>query len=202
MDAKQSIAFVSLDKDAIDLALQSDTYDIVGIFDKNPYSGYGDIPYLGPDESWVEVRSRFKGLKVVMLVDPPGLKRKLTEAYGVVNLAGLRASDSYVSSTVQLGQGFVIQLGVKILPDVKLGNACKINVNATIHHDCSVGNYCTLAPGCQLLGNVQIADEVFIGAGAIVLPKVNIGRGAVIGAGAVVASDVESGTTVVGVPAK
>ena len=41
-----------------------------------------------------------------------------------------------------------------------------------------------------------------VGTGARVLGKLEIGDGAQIGANAVVLSDVEAGTTVVGVPAK
>ena len=47
-----------------------------------------------------------------------------------------------------------------------------------------------------------IGADVQVGTGARVLGKLEIGDGAQIGANAVVLSDVEAGTTVVGVPAK
>jgi acetyltransferase-like isoleucine patch superfamily enzyme len=49
---------------------------------------------------------------------------------------------------------------------------------------------------------VAIEAGCWIGAGAIILPGARIGAGATIGAGAVVRSNVESRSTVVGVPAR
>jgi UDP-2-acetamido-3-amino-2,3-dideoxy-glucuronate N-acetyltransferase len=49
---------------------------------------------------------------------------------------------------------------------------------------------------------VRVCAGVTIGSGAVVLGGVTIGAEAMVGAGAVVASDVEPGSTVVGVPAR
>lgn len=48
----------------------------------------------------------------------------------------------------------------------------------------------------------EIGDDVFIGSDTMLVAPVKIGKGAKTGAGAVVTHDVESGSTVVGVPAK
>lgn len=50
-------------------------------------------------------------------------------------------------------------------------------------------------------GHPIIGSNVFIGAHAIILGNIKIGDHAIIGAGAVVINDVETGQTVVGVPA-
>lgn len=49
---------------------------------------------------------------------------------------------------------------------------------------------------------IVIGENVWIGAGAIILPGVTIGDDAIIAGGAIVTSDVRSGTTVAGVPAR
>jgi len=49
---------------------------------------------------------------------------------------------------------------------------------------------------------IVLGTGCYIGAGAIILPGVEIGRGAIVGAGAIVTCMVESGTTVVGMPAR
>jgi acetyltransferase-like isoleucine patch superfamily enzyme len=54
----------------------------------------------------------------------------------------------------------------------------------------------------NLAAPVRIADEAFVGIGAIVLPGVTIGERAVVGAGAVVTRSVQSGSTVIGSPAR
>jgi maltose O-acetyltransferase len=49
---------------------------------------------------------------------------------------------------------------------------------------------------------VKIGQNVWVGSGAVIFPGISIGDGAIIGAGAVVTRDVDSGATVVGVPAR
>lgn len=48
----------------------------------------------------------------------------------------------------------------------------------------------------------RVSRGASLGSGAVILGGVTIGEGAVVGAGAVVRSDVESGVTVAGVPAR
>ena len=48
----------------------------------------------------------------------------------------------------------------------------------------------------------RVEDDCRIGPGAVLLPEVVIGRNAIVGAGAVVSKDVQSGTLVMGVPAR
>ncbi|MFC1516091.1 DapH/DapD/GlmU-related protein [Thermodesulfobacteriota bacterium] len=195
------VVAVSLDKDAIEL-IRNLNLELVGIIDSGPFKEYDGIPNLGKDDDWDRISaSHGDDLKVIMLLDPPRLKKELIQLYGIENVIGIFAKDTKVSPSANIGRGCVLQSGVKILPHTILGICCKINLDVTIHHDCSVGDFCTLAPGSRLLGNVTLADEVFVGAGAIVLPGVSIGKNAIIGAGAVVTSNVAPETTVVGVPA-
>ena len=152
------------------------------------------------DDQFESVTQQFPGLRVVIALDLPKVKRRLLEHYGA-SVIGLRSTDAYVSSRATTGDGCVLQRGVKVMANARLGRVCKLNINATVHHDVTVGDFCTLAPGSLLLGNVAVGEGTYVGAGAIVRQRVRIGNGAFIGAGAVVVRDVPDGATVVGVPA-
>lgn len=103
---------------------------------------------------------------------------------------------------VFLGKGCNIMKNVFISNSVSIGKGCLINYDVAVHHDVSIGNYCEISPRATVLGRCSIGDFVSIGANSTILPDVVIGDYAIIGAGAVVTKNVESRTTVVGVPAK
>jgi serine O-acetyltransferase len=79
-------------------------------------------------------------------------------------------------------------IGVILGNGVKLGKNCIINQNVTI--------------GGKNGGFPVIGDNVRIYTGACILGNVKVGDNSVIGANALVIKDVESGSVVVGVPAK
>lgn len=81
---------------------------------------------------------------------------------------------------------------------VVIGETAKIGDDVTIYHDVTLGGT-SLADG---LRHPQIGNGVIIGAGAQLLGPIKIGDNARIGSNAVVVKDVETETTVVGVPAR
>lgn len=196
------VVVISADKEIIELAKEFTDLDILGVLDPKLDADALGLPILGTDDDWPAVVLKYPELKVILAVDAPSKREKLVFHYGVERLVTLISPDSYVSPSVEIGHGCLIQRGVKVMSNAKLKTACKINVNSTIHHDAVIGDFCTLAPGSQLLGAVVVENKVFIGAGAVILPKVKIGENAIVGAGAVVVSDVAARTTVAGVPAR
>lgn len=107
-----------------------------------------------------------------------------------------------IAPSVQLGVGVVVAAGVVINPDTVIGDHAIINTGATVDHDCIIGRFAHIAPGVNLAGNVQIDDECFIGIGSAIIPGCHIGAKSVIGAGSVVISDIPTGVTAKGVPAR
>lgn len=78
-----------------------------------------------------------------------------------------------------------------------------------IHPKAIIGENCNIAQGVTVgisgrgakRGVPVIGNNVFIAANAVVAGKITIGNNSVIGANSLVVSNVENGTTVVGVPA-
>ena len=103
---------------------------------------------------------------------------------------------------VFIGQGSNVMQRAFISNSVSIGKGNLINFDAALHHDVIVGDFCEISPRATVLGRCKIGDYVSIGASSTILPDVIIGDYAVIGAGAVVIKNVKANTTVVGVPGK
>ncbi len=103
---------------------------------------------------------------------------------------------------VNIGEGSLITAGNILTTDISIGKHSIINLACTIGHDVVIGDYCAVMPGVHLSGNVKINKNVLIGTGARVLQNLIIDENSKIGAGSVVTKGVQSGETVVGVPAR
>lgn len=96
-----------------------------------------------------------------------------------------------------IGQRFFIDHGMGVV----IGETATIGDDVTIYHDVTLGG---VSPGSTAKGSLrhpQIGNKVIIGAGAQLLGPITVGDNARVGSNAVVVTDVEPGTTVVGVPA-
>lgn len=107
-----------------------------------------------------------------------------------------------VSPFAQIGVGSVLFAGAVVNVDAVVGAATIINTGAVVEHDCVLGAGVHVSPNAALAGGVTVGDCTWIGMCACVRQLVTVGSDVVVGAGAVVVGDVESGVTVVGVPAK
>ncbi len=105
-----------------------------------------------------------------------------------------------------------ILTGVDIHPGAKIGRRLFIDhaTGLVIGETAEVGDDVTLYHGVTL-GGISLAkgkrhptleDGVIVGAGAQILGPIRVGAGARIGANAVVLSDVATGSTMVGIPAR
>jgi serine O-acetyltransferase len=94
----------------------------------------------------------------------------------------------------KIGERFFIDHGMGVV----IGETATIGNDVTIYHDVTLGGT-SLDKGIR---HPQIGNNVIIGAGAQLLGPIHIGDNARIGSNAVVVRDVESNSTVVGIPAR
>ncbi|ELY55559.1 serine O-acetyltransferase [Natronolimnohabitans innermongolicus] len=102
--------------------------------------------------------------------------------------------------------------GVEIHPAATIGRRVTIDhgMGVVIGETAEIGDDVHMYHGVTLGGDTNepvkrhptVEDGVRIGANATLLGDITIGEGAAVGAGSVVTKDVESGATVVGVPAE
>jgi len=153
-----------------------------------------------------------------LVIDGSGILRSHTVIY-----RGVRIGDQF-----QTGHGVLVRDRTTIGTNVSIGShtiiehSVMIENNARVHSNCFIPELSILREGAWVgpgvvvtnarypnrpdtkakLEGVIIGSGAVIGAGAVLLPGVVIGDGALVGAGAVVISDVASGATVVGNPAR
>jgi len=107
-----------------------------------------------------------------------------------------------VASHVSMGEGAQIMAGAVVQTGVRIGANSIVNTGAIVDHDTCLGDHVHVGPGAALSGDVIVGAVSHIGSGASVIQGRRIGDEVVVGAGAAVVSNVESGSTVVGVPAR
>lgn len=117
-------------------------------------------------------------------------------------LARLVHPSAVVAGSAQLSLGVAIMANAVVNPGAALAENVIVNTSAVVEHDCVVEAHVHVATGARLAGGVRIGEGAHVGAGAVVRQGISVGSWSVIGAGAVVVSDVPSGATVVGVPAR
>lgn len=105
-----------------------------------------------------------------------------------------------IGVNVRIGAFTTVKKGT--IYDTKIGDGCKIGSHCNIGHNVEIGKNCLLTHRVSIGGSSIIGDRVFFGQGSIVKNKITIGAGAYIGQGANVISNVPSGATVTGNPAK
>lgn len=119
-----------------------------------------------------------------------------------LNLINIIDDTAIISNNVEIGSGCFIGKMAIVNSDVIIGDNCVINTKALVEHGCRIGNHANISTNAVLNGDVKVKDSVFVGSCSVVNGQLSIGESAIIGSGAVVIRDVDSHSTVVGVPAR
>ena len=119
-----------------------------------------------------------------------------------MNVLGFTHSSSWISNHASLDKTAMVCARASIQTGVSVSRSALINTGSIVEHDCRVGAFAHIAPGATVCGNVEIGERAWVGAGATVREGVKIGCDVMLGAGSVVVSDIPSGATAYGVPAK
>lgn len=101
-----------------------------------------------------------------------------------------------------LGAGSIVYPNAVVLSGVTVGSHVTILANTVLNHETVIGDWSILASGVMVSGAVRIGVSCYLGVGSLVREGISIGDGALIAMGSAVISDVASGATVGGVPAR
>lgn len=162
-----------------------------------------DVPVLQGDEQ-LEHLKKDGYTRLFVAIGSNTLRDRLATAsvnmgYLLVNAVSPQA---IISPSATLGHGVAVMPGAVINASTVIGDLAIINTGATIDHDCRIGRAVHIAPQCALAGNVEVQALSFLGIGCKVIPDTRIGERVVVGAGGVVIAHVESGSKLVGIPAR
>lgn len=99
---------------------------------------------------------------------------------------------SFISRTVQVGEGTIIMNGVILNSGVRIGNNCIINSKALIEHGTQVADHCHISTGAILNGDCIVESKSFVGSGAIVKHGITIKTGSFVNMGQIVTKDFDN----------
>lgn len=194
----------------LDILLMKKTEIIVhGILDANSdrhgKSLYG-IPIIGND-SWLVTAKKYNVSHFVVGLGSVGdsnLRERIYQlgiTHQLTPLSIIHPS-AIIAHHVELGTGVQIMANAVINTNTRIMDNVIINTGSIIEHDCVIGSHAHIATGAQLAGGVHIGQGTHVGAGATIRQSITVGDYAIIGLGAGVVNDIQSHTTVVGLPAK
>jgi UDP-perosamine 4-acetyltransferase len=190
-------------KVVIDVA-RSAGWVVVAAFDPQSRIAILGVPVLGSDDA-IAGFIRDTGVRnAVIAIGDNRLRRQLAEKVRSLGCTtpAIVHERAWISSTAEIALGVVVMAGAVVNADARVGEDTIINTMAVIEHDCVLGLAVHAAPRSVMGGTCTFGDGTLFGIGATSRPGIKIGRYAVIGAGSVVVSNIRSGVTVAGNPAK
>jgi sugar O-acyltransferase (sialic acid O-acetyltransferase NeuD family) len=106
-----------------------------------------------------------------------------------------------ISRSAHIGLGSVILSNSVVNPNAKIGKFCTLQTNCLVGHDANIGDYNFIAAHA-IVSNLTMGNRNFIGINASTNNFINIGDDCFIAMGSNVIKNVESGSKVMGNPAK
>lgn len=110
-----------------------------------------------------------------------------------------------VSMQTKLSENKAVYIlpGSIIMPEVRFGRGVMVSTGVKVAHHTLLEDGVFLSQGASIGARIVVQTRAFVGMESVVVTGDNIvGADSTIGAGAVVISDVEAGSTIVGVPAR
>jgi serine O-acetyltransferase len=168
-----------------------------------PENGRFKNKHLYCNSNWAELVSNNLSGVLIAISDPHERSKQIKYAkYHNIRLINAIHPTSILNANCLIGENVIIESGAIVGYKVELSDGVVLNTGVQIDHH-SLVEYCATAnPGVTTASNVKISRFSIVHTGAIIINKITVGENSIIGAGAVVIKDVESNTTVAGVPAK
>jgi len=158
---------------------------------------------LGPIKNLAMLQEKYRNLHYTIAVNSSVIRRKIDLELGKPPAAANLVHESaIIGAKCQYDDGLTMGPYSVLTIGVTLGRHVHINSGATINQSSSLGSYCTVSPGARICGDVTVGDTTAIGAGSIIINVKSVGSDCILGAGTVVIENIDSGSTVVGVPGR
>ena len=131
-------------------------------------------------------------------------RSKLIDVFKIDNnkLTSIISDKSFVSNTVKIGLGVIINPMCSIAGQTIISDNVFINRSVSIGHHTIIGENTSINPGSNIAGNVIIGKNCQIGIGSTILDNIMIGDNVIIGAGSVVTKNIPSNVIAYGIPCK
>lgn len=181
------------------------TYELLGFLTEKEYFQKGDMiagyPWLG-DKEWILKHK--KNVYCTCTIGDAGVRAAIQRdlAKQGVMFETIVAASSHIGKDTEIGQGCVFYGNVSVGANCKIGNGVLFNHGCTVGHDTVIGDYTTVMTSSGISGRCIVGSEVRIGGHAFIVPRKTIGDKATVAAGSIVFTNVRTGTTVLGNPAK
>ena len=163
------------------------------------------FPILAKTKSFKKFKDDSSVKFIFQLYRPDLLKEriKLKNSYGIPDnkFYTFIHPNCIVSKSAEIGVGSVVLANSVVNPNAKIGNFCTIQSNVTIGHDSKMGDYNFIATQ-STIGNIVMGSRNFMGINSCTNNFIKIGDDCFIAMGSNVIKNVDSGTKVMGNPAK
>lgn len=188
--------------------LQEAGIEVVGFVDDNPALQDKEVkgtPVLGKISELSFLKDKFNLEAVYCPIGNNKLRVKFLEkakslGYKTPNFIH---SSAIIHSSVKLGEGVYILLGVNIMPCTVIDDYVMISMNALVAHHSHIMRGTFISTGVNFGASITAKDCSYIGIGATIMTGIHeLGQNCLVGAGAVVVSDVPDNAVVAGVPAR
>ena len=189
--------------------IKKDEWNLIGFIDDNKLmQGKSIIGYkvIGNIEQLVNNYKRIKKEDrpyVVIAIANYNVKKKIVNKINnKFKFATIIDPRVWIHDYITIGEGTIIYEGVILTANIEVGNHVIVSPKCGIGHDSIIKDYVSLLWNVNVSGNDVIEEGVMMGSGSTVIQGKRIEKGSTVGAGAVVIDDIDSYSTVVGVPAK
>ena len=179
------------------------TWNLIGFIDDDVNS-WGNVingyPVIGGMDSLEKLS--LDTYVVVAIANYKVKKRIVNKINNRFKFATIVHPRVWLHDYMTLGEGTIIYEGAILTTNIKVGNHVIISPKCGIGHDSIIKDYVSLLWNVNVSGNDILEEGVMMGSASTVIQGKRIGKGSTVGAGAVVIDNIDSYSTVVGVPAK
>jgi len=201
-------------KDLIDLlgllsrtAVPENQWDCIGILDDDEAlqgGKYAGIPVIG---KLADAASLGDDVSFAFAIGSPrtvGKRKTIFDGLGIKRerFPSFIHPKAIIEETASIGNGVIVFPGVVVSGSARVGDFNIILPNSVINHDSTLGDFTCLASGVCISGHVAVGNDSYIGANAALRDGIRVGAGSLVGLGSAVVSDIPSGCTAYGVPAR